>query len=81
MTKTSGTVVGDIIFSVESGLHSGCHPSRAGQSSHHRYENGVKQSYSVYFASLSLYANFAGVDISQIIRAMKILLLLDRVLR
>ncbi len=42
MTKTMGTVVGDIIFSVESGLHSGSHPRRAGQSGHHRYKN-VKQ--------------------------------------
>jgi|688.fasta_scaffold1245116_1 hypothetical protein len=68
-----GSVVGDIIFSVESGSHSGCHPRRAGQSNHHRCENDVKQSYNVYFAYLLLYANFARVDISQIISAMKIL--------
>jgi hypothetical protein len=67
-----GTVVGEIIFSVESDSHSGCHPRRAGQSSHHRYENDVKQSYNVYFASLSLYAN-CMVNISQIMRVMEIL--------
>jgi hypothetical protein len=44
-----GTVVGDMIFLVGSGSHSGCHPRREGQSSHHRYENDGKQSYKCLF--------------------------------
>ncbi len=58
---------------MESGSHSGCHPRRAGQSSHHRYENDVKQSYNVCFASLSQFANFVRVNIFQIIRVIEIL--------
>jgi hypothetical protein len=65
-TETMGTVVGIMSsFQWKAVYIPAAIPEGQVSHSHHRYENDVKQSYNVYFASLSLYANFFRINISQ----------------